>query len=66
MKLTWQKLAYARGEQSVHNDTKLAIIEARRGEVRAYVGNTRLPDSRTKREALKKIMETIEEQGKLF
>lgn len=66
MKLDWQKLPYAKGEQTTYNGQKIAIIERRRGEVRAYVGNTRLPDSANKKEAMKKIMEAIDEQGKLF
>lgn len=66
MKLDWQKLPYAKGEQTIYNGTKLAIIERRRGEVRAYVGNLRLPDSQTKKEAMKRIMEAICEQGRLF
>lgn len=66
MKLDWQKLPYAKGEQTTYNGQKIAIIERRRGEVRAYVGNTRLPDSANKKEAMKKIMEAIDEQRKLF
>ena len=59
-------MAYANGEVADHEGTKLAIICALRGEVRAYIGNRRLEDSKTKKEALKRISEAIDEQGRLF
>lgn len=66
MNLKWNKMPYARGETTEHKGIKLAIIQGRRGEIRAYVGNTRLMDSKTKKEALKRISEAIAEQGRLF
>ena len=59
-------MAYANGEVAEHEGTKVAIICARRGEFRAYVGNKRLENSSTKKEALKRISEAIDEQGRLF
>ena len=59
-------MAYANGEVADYDGTKVAVICARRGEIRAYIGNRRLEDSRTKKEALKRISEAMEEQGRLF
>lgn len=66
MNLKWDKMEYANGEVAEFEGKKLAIIYARRGEVRAYVGNKRLPDSKSKSEALKQILDEINVQGKLF
>ena len=59
-------MPYVNGETAIFNNIKIAIIQARRGEVRAFVGNTRLPDSKSKKEALNRISEAINEQPKLF
>jgi hypothetical protein len=59
-------MPYANGEVAEYAGRKLAILSPRRGEFRAYFGNRRLEDSRTKKEALKRISEAIEEQGRLF
>lgn len=59
-------MEYANGEVTEYEGVKLAIIYARRGEVRAYVGNKRLPDSKSKSEALKQILDEINIQGRLF
>lgn len=59
-------MPYANGEVAEYEGKKLAVISPRRGEFRSYVGNRRLEDSRTKKEALKRISEAINEQGSLF
>lgn len=66
MNLKWNKMPYAHGETALHNGVKIAIIQARQGEIRAFVGNIRLPDSKSKKEALNRISEALDIQQKLF
>ena len=59
-------MAFATGETAVLNGTKLGIIRHTGNIWAAYVGNKKLDDSRSKREALKRIFEEIDMQGRLF
>ncbi len=59
-------MPFARGETAVFNDTKLGIIRHKGNVWAAYVGNHKLTDSKSKKEALKRIMEEIDAQGTLF
>ncbi len=45
---------------------KLGIIRHRGNIWSAYVGNKKLKDSKSKREAIKLILEEIDIQGRLF
>jgi hypothetical protein len=66
MELTWTPLPFARGETTIFNETRLGIIR-HRGNVRAaYVGNKKLPASKSKKEALERLMEEIDIPGRLF
>jgi hypothetical protein len=48
MQLTWTPLPFARGETTIFNETKLGIIRHRGNVWTAYVGNKKLPDSKSK------------------
>lgn len=48
------------------NDTKLGIIRHKGSVWTAYVGNRKLEDSKSKKEALKRILEEIDIQWKAF
>ncbi len=66
MNLIWQPLPFARGETAMFGNIKLGIIRHRRNVWSAYVGNKKLKDSKSKREAIKLILEEISIQGRLF
>lgn len=66
MNLNWQKTKLETGIVSDYNGRRLAIIRRKPKEFHSYVDNVRLPDSATKKEAVKRILEAIEIQGKLF
>ncbi len=66
MELTWTPLPFARGETTIFNETKLGIIRHRGNVWSAYVGNKKLSDSKSKKEALEHIMEEVDIQGRLF
>jgi len=59
-------MPFAKGETAIFNNTKLEVIRHKGSVWAAYVGNRKLADSKSKREALKRIMEAIDAQGKLF
>lgn len=59
-------MAFARGETAMFNDIKLGIIRHKGSVWSAYVGNRKLDDSKSKKEALKRILEAIDTQGRLF
>jgi len=48
------------------NDTKLGIIGHKGGIWAAYIGNRKLEDSKSKKEALKRLLQEIDAQGRLF
>jgi hypothetical protein len=64
--LTWQPLSFARGETAMFGNIKLGIIRHRGNIWAAYVGNKKLSDLKSRKEALKRIMEEIDIQGRLF
>jgi len=66
MNLIWKPMPFAKGETAIFNNTKLGVIRHKGSVWAAYVGNRKLADSKSKREALKRIMEAIDAQGKLF
>jgi triphosphoribosyl-dephospho-CoA synthetase len=66
MNLIWKPMAFAKGETAMFNNTKLGIIRHRGSVWAAYVGNRKLEDSKSKKEALKRILEEIDIQGRLF
>lgn len=59
-------MPFAKGETAVFNNTKLGVIRHKGNIWCAYVGNKRLTDSKSKKAALKRIMEEIDVQGRLF
>ncbi len=59
-------MAFAKGETAMFNDTKIGIIRHKGNVWAAYVGNRKLEDSKSKKEALKRILEEIDIQGRLF
>ncbi len=59
-------MAFAKGETAMFNDTKLGIIRPKESVWAAYVGNRKLEDSKSKKEAMKRILEAIDMQGRLF
>ena len=59
-------MAFAKGEIAMFDGIKLGIIRHKGNIWAAYVGNHRLDDSKSKREALKRIIEEIDMQGRLF
>ncbi len=59
-------MAFAKGETAMFNDIKLGMIRHKGSVWAAYVGNRKLEDSKSKKEALKRILEEIDIQGKLF
>jgi len=64
--LIWKPMAFAKGEIAMFNGTKLGIIRHKGNIWAAYVGNKKLDDSRSKKDALKRIFEEIDMQGRLF
>jgi hypothetical protein len=66
MSLIWKPMPFAKGETAIFNETKLGIIRHKGNVWAAYIGNRRLIDSKSKKEAIKRIMEEIDGQGKLF
>lgn len=59
-------MAFAKGETAVFNDTKIGIIR-HKGNVRAaYVGNRKLEDLKSKKEALKRDLKEIDIRGRLL
>lgn len=66
MNLIWKPMAFAKGETAMFNDTKLGIIRHKGSVWAAYVGNRKLEDSKSKKQALKRILEAIDMQGRLF
>ncbi len=59
-------MAFAKGETAMFNDTTIGIIRHKGNVWAAYVGNRKLEDSKSKKEALKRILEEIDIQGRLF
>ena len=59
-------MAFAKGETAMFNDTKIGIIRHKGNVWAAYVGNRKSEDSKSKKEALKLILEEIDIQGRLF
>ncbi len=59
-------MAFAKGETAMFNDTKLGIIRHKGSVWAAYVGSRKLENSKSKKEALKRILEEIDIQGRLF
>ncbi len=59
-------MAFAKGEIAMFNDIKLGIIRHKGNLWAAYVGNHRLNNSKSKKDALKRIFEEIDMQGRLF
>ncbi len=66
MSIIWKPLSLAKGETAIFNNIKLGVIRHRGNIWAAYVGNKRLTDSKSKKEAVKRIMEEIDIQGRLF
>jgi hypothetical protein len=66
MNLIWKPMALAKGETAMFNNIKLVIIRHKGNIWSAYVGNKKLDDSNSKKAALKRIMEAIDVQGRLF
>ncbi len=66
MNLIWKPMTFAKGETAMFNDTKLGIIRHKGSVWTAYVGNRKLEDSKSKKEALRRILEEIDTQGRLF
>ena len=52
-------MAFAKGETAMFNNTKLRVIRHKRNVWAAYVGNRKLEDSKSKKEALKRVLEEI-------
>ncbi len=59
-------MKFAESETTMFENTKLGIIRHTGNVLAAYPGNHRLSDSKSKREALKRVMEEIDMQGRLF
>ena len=59
-------MAFAKGQTAVFNNIKLGIIRHKGNVWCSYVGNKRLTDSKSKKDALKRIMEEIDIQRRLF
>ncbi len=59
-------MAFAKGEIAMFNGTKLGIIRHTGNIWAAYVGNKKLDDSKSKKDALNRIFEEIDMQGRLF
>ena len=53
-------MAFAKGETAMFDDIKLGIIRHQGSVWAAYVGNRKLEDSKSKKEALKRILEAID------
>lgn len=66
MNLTWKPMPLAKGETAGFNGIKLGIIRHNGNVWAAYVGNRKLTDSKSKKEALKGVTEEIEARGRLF
>ncbi len=50
-------MVFAKGETAMFNDTKIGIIRHEGNVWAACVGNRKLEDSKSKKEALKRILE---------
>ena len=59
-------MPFARGETAEFKEIKLGIIRHKGNVWAAYVGNRKLSDSKSKKEALRRIMDEIDAQGRLF
>lgn len=59
-------MAFARGETAQFNNLKLGIIRHKGNVWAAYVGNKKLADSKSKKEALKRVIEAIDTHRRLF
>ena len=66
MNLIWKPTAFAKGETAIFNDIKLGVIRHKGSIWAAYVGNRKLKDSKSKKEALKRVLEEVDIQGRLF
>jgi len=62
----WTPMAFATGETTMFKNIKLIIIRHKGNIWAAYVGNKKLDDSKSKKDALKRIFEEIDMQGRLF
>lgn len=56
-------MAFAKGETAMFNNIRLGMIRHKGSVWAAYVGNRKLEDSKSKKEALKRILEEIGIQG---
>lgn len=63
MSLNLKPVAFARGETSQFNNLKLGIMRHKGNIWAAYVVNKKLPDPKSKKEALKRVMEEIDSRG---
>lgn len=59
-------MAFARGETAQFNNLKPGIIRHKGNVWAAYAGNRKLTDSKSKKEAIKRVIEAIDTQGRLF
>ena len=59
-------MAFAKGETAMFNNVKLGMIRHKGNVWCSYVGNRKLEDSKSKKEALKRVLEEIDIQGRLF
>jgi len=66
MNFNWRKTKLETGVVSDYGGKRLTIIRCKPKEFHSYVDNRRLPDSASKREAVKRILEAIDIQGRLF
>lgn len=66
MNLIWKPMAFAKGETAMFNDIELGIIRHKGSVWAACVGNRKLDDSKSEKEALKRILVEIDTQGRLF
>jgi hypothetical protein len=57
--LIWKPLPFAQDETAIFNNIKLGIIRHKRNVWTASVGNRKLADSKSKKEAVKRILEEI-------
>jgi hypothetical protein len=66
MDLIWKPMTFAKGETAIFNNIKLGMIRHKGSVWAAYIGNRKLKDSKSKKEALKRILEEVDIQGRLF
>ena len=59
-------MTFAKGETATFNNIKLGIIRHKGNVWCAFVGNKKLTDSKSKKDALKRVYEEIDIQGRLF